>query len=70
LGVPCGYEVHVVDLAAEGPKRDLVEALGAHYHRGDAADLDVDIDVVIDGTGLGATGRSAARRVASGGSCA
>ena len=38
LGVQRGYEVHVVDLATEGPKRDLVEALGAHYHAGDAAD--------------------------------
>ena len=62
-----GYEVHVVDLATEGPKRDLVEALGAHYHAGDAADIDVDVDVVIECTGLGAVGRSAAQRVVSGG---
>ena len=32
----CGYEVHVVDLGVEGPQRDLVEALGAHYHYGEA----------------------------------
>ena len=51
LGVQRGYEVHVVDLATEGPKRDLVEALGAHYHAGDAADLDADVDVVIECTG-------------------
>ena len=62
-----GYEVHVVDLATEGPKRDLVEALGAHYHAGDAADVDADVDVVIECTGLGAVGRSAAQRVVSGG---
>ena len=67
LGVQRGYEVHVVDLATEGPKRDLVEALGAHYHAGDAADLDADVDVVIECTGLGAVGRSAAQRVVSGG---
>jgi threonine dehydrogenase-like Zn-dependent dehydrogenase len=65
LGVQRGYEVHAVDLARGGPKRDLVESLGAHYHAGDAADLD--LDVVIECTGLGAVGRSAARRVASGG---
>jgi threonine dehydrogenase-like Zn-dependent dehydrogenase len=67
LGVQRGYEVHVIDLATEGPKRDLVEALGARYHAGDAADVDADVDVVIECTGLGAVGRSAAQRVVSGG---
>ena len=52
--------MHVVDLAHAGPKRDLVEDLGARYHSGDAADIDVDVDVVIECTGLGAVGRSAA----------
>ena len=67
LGVQRGYEVHVVDLASAGPKRDLVEQLGARYHAGDAADIDVDVDVVIECTGLGAVGRSAASRLVSGG---
>ena len=67
LGVQRGFEVHVVDLAAEGPKRDLVEALGAHYHAGEAADIAADVEVVIECTGLGAVGRSAAQRVVSGG---
>ena len=67
MGVQRGYEVHAVDLAAAGAKRDLVEALGAHYHSGDAADLDVEVDVVIDGAGLGAVARSAAQRAVSGG---
>jgi threonine dehydrogenase-like Zn-dependent dehydrogenase len=67
LGAQRGYEVHAVDLASEGPKRDLVEALGAHYHAGDAADVDADVEVVIECTGLGAVGRSAAQRVVSGG---
>ena len=52
LGVQRGYEMHVVDLAQAGPKRDLVENLGARYHAGDAANLDVDVDVVIECTGL------------------
>ena len=67
LGVQRGYELHVVDLALAGPKRDLVEDLGARYHAGDAVDIGVDVDVVIECTGLGAVGRSAARRLASGG---
>jgi glucose 1-dehydrogenase len=67
LGVQRGYEVHVVDLARTGPKRDLVEDLGAHYHAGDAADLDVEFDVVIECTGLGSVARSAGHRLASGG---
>jgi glucose 1-dehydrogenase len=51
LGVQRGYDVHVVDLASEGLKRDLVEALGARYHAGDAADLDVEFDAIIECTG-------------------
>ena len=67
LGRQRGYEVHVVDLASGGPKRDLVEALGAHYHYGKAGDIDVEVDVVIECTGIGAVGRSAAGRLVSGG---
>ena len=67
LGVQRGYEVHAVDVATEGLKRDLVEGLGAHYHAGDAADLDADVEVVIECTGLGAVGRAAGQQVASGG---
>ena len=67
LGVQRGYEIHAVDVATEGLKRDLVEGLGAHYHVGDAADLDADVDVVIECTGLGAVGRAAGQKVASGG---
>jgi len=67
LGVQRGYEVYAVDLAQGGAKRDLVEKLGARYHAGDAADIDVEFDVVIECTGIGAVGRSAAGRVISGG---
>jgi glucose 1-dehydrogenase len=67
LGAQRGYEVHVVDLAQAGRKRDLAEDLGVRYHAGDAADIDVDFDVVIECTGLGSVGRSAAQRLASGG---
>lgn len=67
LGVQRGYEVHAVDLAVGGPKPALVQDLGATYHAGDAAEIDVDVDVVIECTGLGAVGRSAARPLVSGG---
>lgn len=67
LGVQRGYEAYVVDLATGGPKRDLVERLGAHYYAGDAGDLDAEFDVVIECTGLGSVGRAAAQRLVSGG---
>lgn len=67
LGAQRGYEVHVVDLARAGRKRDLAEDLGVRYHAGDAADIDVDVDVVIECTGLGSVGRSAGQRLVSGG---
>lgn len=67
LGAQRGYEMHVVDRTLGGPKQELVESLDAHYHAGEASDIDVDVDVVIECTGVGAVGRSAARRLASGG---
>jgi threonine dehydrogenase-like Zn-dependent dehydrogenase len=46
IGVQRGLDVHVFDLAADGPKPDLVEALGATYHRSLP-----DHQVVIEATG-------------------
>jgi threonine dehydrogenase-like Zn-dependent dehydrogenase len=67
LGVQRGYEVHAVDLAHAGRKRDLAEDLGVRYHAGDAAGIDVDVDVIIECTGLGSVARSAGQRLVSGG---
>ena len=67
LGAQRGYEVHAVDLAQAGRKCDLAEDLGVRYHAGDAADIDVNVDVVIECTGLGSVAHSAAQRLASGG---
>jgi threonine dehydrogenase-like Zn-dependent dehydrogenase len=67
LGVQRGYHVHVVDLPAAGPKRDLVEGLGGEYHSGDAAEVDAEVEVVIECTGIGNVGRSAAGRLVNGG---
>jgi glucose 1-dehydrogenase len=67
LGVQRGYEVHVVDLATGGPKQELVEALGARYHAGDAADVDIEADVVVECTGAGSVVHAAGRKLTSGG---
>lgn len=53
LGAQRGYEVHVLDRVEEGPKPDLVRALGGTFHTGDVADLPFRPDVVIECTGYG-----------------
>jgi threonine dehydrogenase-like Zn-dependent dehydrogenase len=47
-----GYTVHVLDRAADGPKPQLVQALGGKYIT-DLSDLQVTPDVVIEATGAG-----------------
>lgn len=54
LGVQRGLEVHVVDLVEDGPKPDLVRALGAQYHARPVQDLGLEVDVVVEATGVGA----------------
>ena len=51
LGQQHGYEMHVLDRQADGPKPALTRALGATYHNGDLGDLEPDI--VIECTGAG-----------------
>jgi threonine dehydrogenase-like Zn-dependent dehydrogenase len=46
-------EVHVLDLATEGPKPKLVAELGAHYHTDGIKDLATRADVIIECTGVG-----------------
>jgi threonine dehydrogenase-like Zn-dependent dehydrogenase len=67
LGVQRGYEVHVANRTAGGPKQDLVEALGATYHGGDASDVELEADVVLECTGLGVVARAAAAKLGRGG---
>ncbi|MUL80064.1 glucose 1-dehydrogenase [Mycolicibacterium sp. CBMA 226] len=54
LGVQRALDVHVVDVAADGPKPALVAALGATYHHDgvDTAAQAVKPDVVIEATGV------------------
>ncbi len=54
LGVQKGLEVHVLDVAADGIKPQLVQELGAHYHHDGVQGLGFQPDVVVEGTGSGA----------------
>jgi threonine dehydrogenase-like Zn-dependent dehydrogenase len=47
-----GYTVHVLDMATDGPKPQLVRDLGGQYLT-DLSELDVAPDVVIEATGAG-----------------
>ncbi|WP_199440399.1 glucose 1-dehydrogenase [Umezawaea beigongshangensis] len=51
LAVQRGMDVHVLDRATSGAKPDLVRALGATYHSS-PDDLDEDVDVAIECTGV------------------
>lgn len=56
-----GLETHVVDLVTEGPKPELVAALGATYHSDPVEDLDVRPDVAVECTGVGQVAVAAIR---------
>jgi glucose 1-dehydrogenase len=51
LGRMRGYEVSVLDRATDGPKPDLVRALGGRYYTGSVADVDPPPDVIVEATG-------------------
>ena len=51
LGRQRGLEVHVLDHHADGPKPDLVRALGAQYHSGALAGIGFKPDILIECTG-------------------
>lgn len=53
LGVQRGLEVHVLDRNTDGPKPELVRALGAHYHHSDVATVAeaVEPDITVEATG-------------------
>ena len=52
IAIQRGYDVHVLDRAKDGPKPEVVRALGATY-LSDLEDLDITPDVVIEATGAG-----------------
>jgi glucose 1-dehydrogenase len=47
-----GYDVHVLDLATDGPKPELVRALGATYHATPVREVDPAPDIIIEATGV------------------
>jgi glucose 1-dehydrogenase len=55
MGVQRGLEVHVLDRVTDGPKPQLVEDLGAHYHHSDVPTVAREAlpDVVVEATGVG-----------------
>jgi glucose 1-dehydrogenase len=54
LGVQRGLEVHVLDVATDGPKPEVVKALGAQYHSDgmDSVTAKAKPDVIIEATGV------------------
>lgn len=55
IGVQRGLDVHVLDRVTDGPKPDLVRALGATYHHDgfEVASKAAEPDIVIEATGVG-----------------
>jgi glucose 1-dehydrogenase len=55
LSIQRGFETHVLDRVADGPKPGIVKALGATYHHDDIDDVAkrLEPDVVIEATGAG-----------------
>ena len=54
LGVQRGLEVHVLDVATDGPKPEVVKALGAQYHSAGMAEATARSkpDIIIEATGV------------------
>jgi threonine dehydrogenase-like Zn-dependent dehydrogenase len=52
MGTQRGYDVHVLDRHAEGPKSVLIEDLGARHHAGAVSDLaGLEPDIILECTG-------------------
>jgi len=67
IGRQHGLDVHVLDRVAEGPKPELVRALGATYHSGAIAEVGFRPDVIVECTGVGQVIGDALRAIAAGG---
>jgi glucose 1-dehydrogenase len=66
LGVQRGLEVHVFDRTTEGPKPELVKALGARYHVGRLEDAGPPTDILLECTGASALVLGGINRLAPG----
>ncbi len=67
IGVQHGADTHVLDRATSGPKPALVKQLGASYHTGPIADLELQPDIVVECTGVIQLVRQAMETVSPGG---
>jgi glucose 1-dehydrogenase len=67
IGVQQGLDVHVLDRVTEGAKPRLVQDLGATYHTGSIAELNLEPDVIIECTGVGPVIVDAIRGIGAGG---
>jgi threonine dehydrogenase-like Zn-dependent dehydrogenase len=67
MAVERGHDTHVLDLVDAGPKPEAVRALGAAFHSGRIEDLDVQPDIVVECTGVGAVVLAAIDRSARNG---
>ncbi len=67
IGVQQGADTHVLDRATAGPKPSLVKQLGASYHTGPIADLELHPDIVVECTGVIQLVRQAMETVSPGG---
>ncbi len=67
IGVQHGGDVHVLDRVATGPKPGLVKQLGATYHTGAVADLELHPDIVVECTGVSDLIRQSAHAASPGG---
>jgi threonine dehydrogenase-like Zn-dependent dehydrogenase len=47
-----GYDVHVLDVVQDGPKPELVRALGATYHATPLTEIEPPADIIIEATGV------------------
>ncbi|HEV2059888.1 MAG TPA: glucose 1-dehydrogenase [Solirubrobacteraceae bacterium] len=52
LAVERGLDTHVLDIVRDGPKPELVAALGATYHSQPVAQTGVDADIIVEATGV------------------
>jgi glucose 1-dehydrogenase len=62
-----GYELHVLDRATDGPKPELVRALGATYHATSVLDVEPSPDIIIEATGVSEVVFDAIRHTAANG---
>jgi threonine dehydrogenase-like Zn-dependent dehydrogenase len=67
IGVQHGADVHVLDRVTSGPKPALVKQLGATYHAGAIADLGLQLDIVVECTGVASLIRQALETISPGG---